>query len=673
MRMRTKIIVFFLFFLSIQHKTWSDTLSHYSAIDKNQIDAKGLWIEIYNRLKEVSQKDAKKNPKNFFHIADLYFQMKDYDNALFYAVKSLENYKLQANSTESDILNAEVLIARAQIKRKNYKVGMAGLRGILSNYQDNKYLHILLTLYFEMANVYYSDVDSKDSAELYFLKVQSIMNKYTNLFNPYILAEINFRKKKIDKAQGFFAQSITQAAENNNHILEFDSRIGLANCFIFRSLTDSAMAEIDKASSIAEYYDYPYLKLQCYKMYADIYRLHANFDTAYLYFEKYLLLSDSIGTNQINEISERLYNELKLSETKLQTEKLAAENSFQLSIILLLAISFIIGTALGIYMLSLVKKNKRLRSEMEIYTEELQVKSELLVLRADELERLNKEIKAIHQAYKNQMEGKDQIDIKLKEKSKSIMESLLYAKNIQEALFPPENVVSRLFSSFFILWKPREVVSGDFYWYKESGRHIYLALGDCTGHGVPGAFMSMLGISYLNEIISKYSGIDSGKMLDLLNDKILESLNQSGSQKVLRDGMDISLIKIDIQTGECNFAAAYNNAYLVKKNENNTIEVDDLKADRRPIGLFGKTNEAFGEIKFVLTKGTKFYMTSDGYTDQFGGENHKKFMKKRLRDYFVQIFDYPMYYQKIFLNEKFLSWRGSNEQLDDVLLIGLEI
>jgi serine phosphatase RsbU (regulator of sigma subunit) len=184
--------------------------------------------------------------------------------------------------------------------------------------------------------------------------------------------------------------------------------------------------------------------------------------------------------------------------------------------------------------------------------------------------------------------------------------------------------------------------------------------------------MSVLGISYLNEIGIKYGALSTGKMLDILNEKILKSLNQDGSQKVLRDGMDISLLRVEKNTRNAQYSAAYNNAYLLYKIDDE-INMIDLKADRRPIGLYGKYEEAFNEIKFEIPDSAKIYLASDGLTDQFGGEKHKKFMKKRLRSYLLTIYDYPMYYQKIFLNEKLLSWKGNTEQLDDILVIGIEL
>jgi serine phosphatase RsbU (regulator of sigma subunit) len=265
------------------------------------------------------------------------------------------------------------------------------------------------------------------------------------------------------------------------------------------------------------------------------------------------------------------------------------------------------------------------------------------------------------------VELKQAYDI-IEENNNEITASINYASRIQRAMLPSPEEIKGLSDNYFILYKPKDIVSGDFYWFTNVGNKLIAVAGDCTGHGVPGALMSMLGISFLEEIVN-YRGItESGKILDELRTEVQKALRQKGSKKEAKDGMDISLCVIDRSNNELQFSGAFNNLYLIRKNE-----LIEYPADRMPIAVFDLTDERFNTIHIDIKKGDLLYMFSDGYADQFGGPNNKKYKYAYLKSFLISIHKLPMLKQQQKLDEEFTSWRGANSQIDDVIIVGIKI
>ena len=248
-----------------------------------------------------------------------------------------------------------------------------------------------------------------------------------------------------------------------------------------------------------------------------------------------------------------------------------------------------------------------------------------------------------------------------------INQSIKYASRIQNALFPPERLFTQNFNSHFILYKPKDVVSGDFYYLKETQNSCIIAVADCTGHGVPGAFVSMLGISFLNEIITGKGEKNAAQILEELRQKVKISLNQTDHNSTSKDGMDIAICVINKETKRLSFSGANNPLYIFRENH-----FDEIKATRNPIGTHPK------EIDFVnneiqLQEKDKFYIFSDGYMDQFGGEKGTKFKKNRFRELIKTVHSKPFVDQHKIINNTLNNWQTNTEQTDDILVIGIEM
>lgn len=249
---------------------------------------------------------------------------------------------------------------------------------------------------------------------------------------------------------------------------------------------------------------------------------------------------------------------------------------------------------------------------------------------------------------------------------KDILDDIRYSKRIQEAIFPTAEYLKQLLSDFFILNLPRNIVSGDFYWAGEMPDKKVIAVADCTGHGISGAFMTMAGTAFLNEILSRYSSIQANEILFELRKLVMKLLKQKGEEGEAADGMDISLILIDKEKPKIQFAGANNPLYLIRNDE-----IIIHKGDRMPIGIHIFFEKPFTNVDFEIQKGDMIYMFSDGYADQFGGPKNKKFRYNQFQELLLKIHNEPLGKQNEILERTILTWKGKNDQVDDMLIMGI--
>lgn len=252
--------------------------------------------------------------------------------------------------------------------------------------------------------------------------------------------------------------------------------------------------------------------------------------------------------------------------------------------------------------------------------------------------------------------------------NEQILDSIRYAERIQSAILPPEDALSNVLSDHFILFMPRDIVSGDYYWTSMSDGRLMIAVADCTGHGVPGAFLSVMGISSLNEIVNSNKSLRAGEILEELRTYVVRSLHQKGSREEARDGIEIALCIIDLKRLSLEFAGANRPLYLVRDKE-----VIQHRGDRMPIGIYDQELRAFRTQTIPLQKGDSIYLFSDGYMDQLGGPGRKTFRVVRFRKLLREIQDHPMKEQEKILREQHESWKGNVEQIDDILVMGFRL
>jgi PAS domain S-box-containing protein len=260
------------------------------------------------------------------------------------------------------------------------------------------------------------------------------------------------------------------------------------------------------------------------------------------------------------------------------------------------------------------------------------------------------------------------IELDIQSKNKKINDSINYAKRIQNAILPDTHIIRQALPDSFILYKPRDVVSGDFPWFVQRGENIFIAAVDCTGHGVPGALLSLIGYFLLNDIIRSRQVTDPGTILDLLDEGVTETLRQDQDNSATKDGMDIALCKINTKTRTVEYAGAHRPLYVMK---NGALE--EIKGDRSPIGGgMSKNKTSFTTSKIKLNKGDSVYFSSDGYPDQFGGQEVRKFGSKRLRQLIEQTHHLSSHEAARVFDQQWEEWRGDQKQTDDVLMIGVK-
>jgi len=331
------------------------------------------------------------------------------------------------------------------------------------------------------------------------------------------------------------------------------------------------------------------------------------------------------------------------------------------------------------YVESISRMNRELEQKVKERTEEV-------VMQKEEIEAQKEEIEA-------QLDlATLQRDTIIRQKDQ-ILDSIRYAERIQSAILPPIEYLSETFTDHFILFKPRDIVSGDYYWTTRQKDKIMIAVADCTGHGVPGAFLSMLGISSMNEIVNRSGSIRANQILEQLRDFVITSLHQTGSKGETQDGIEIALCVIDTKKMILEYAGANRPMYMIRRKkkdakaavkkkrisghkifvENSSHELLHIRADRMPIGIYDQDPIPFTNHEFPLERGDSIYLFSDGYVDQLGGPSRKTFRSRHFRNLLLDIQEQPMEKQMQVLEEKLESWSGDVEQIDDILVMGIKI
>jgi len=255
----------------------------------------------------------------------------------------------------------------------------------------------------------------------------------------------------------------------------------------------------------------------------------------------------------------------------------------------------------------------------------------------------------------------------IEQQNKKITDSIHYASRIQNALLPLKKDLDNLLKkSYFILNKPRDIVSGDYYWIANKNNKVIVAVADCTGHGVPGAFMSILGIALLNEIVNKANTISANDILNQLREQLIKSLRQTGKNDKTRDGIEIALCVVDFKSKKLQYAGAFRPLYLIRNNN-----LSEIKGDYMPIGIYETEKRPFSINEMCFKENDMIYMFSDGYADQIGGPDRKTFRLKQFKELLMNIHQKPMHEQKTILENKHKEWKLDVDQIDDILVMGI--
>lgn len=298
--------------------------------------------------------------------------------------------------------------------------------------------------------------------------------------------------------------------------------------------------------------------------------------------------------------------------------------------------------------LALLKMRNDLAENERLLEQKVKERTEEVVLQKTEIETKNGELEILY---------------------KQVTDSIHYAKRIQEAILPAEQTIHNALKNAFVLYKPKDIVSGDFYWIAKKGPYTFFATIDCTGHGVPGAFMSLVGHNILKDIIDNTDALEPHEIMNRLREGVIATLHASGSEGTAKDGMDMTLCRVDFKTMELKYAAAFNPLYIVRKGE-----LLQYEADKFPIGMFIGEYKSFQSYSVQLEKDDILFIFSDGYADQFGGPKGKKFMVGNFRRLLQDLAtNKPFHQLKSELEQQLINWQQGHEQVDDILIMGVRV
>ncbi len=372
---------------------------------------------------------------------------------------------------------------------------------------------------------------------------------------------------------------------------------------------------------------------------SEVFGKQGKYDSAFFYSRLFSTLNDSFMNEDKNKQMSEMQTKFETVEKEKENELLKKDNELkevtnqrQLYVLWLVGIIGVLLLAFGIYSWNAYQQKQRANKLLE--TQKTEITQQ----------------KAI-----------------IEEKNKDITDSINYAQRIQKSLLPGEAFLKKHLPEHFIIFHPRDIVSGDFYWSLKHGGYLYIAVADCTGHGVPGAFMSMIGMSLLNEIIVERKIQNPGLILDIMREEVIRRLNPEGEES-RSDGMDIVLLKIAPDHKKMDYAAAYNGFYLIRDGK-----LQDMEADKMPIGKHEGNIDAFTKRTLTLEDGDQLYLLTDGIPDQFGGPKGKKFRYSQIEQLLLNTATLPMNEQKAIFEKSFQDWKGNLEQIDDVTLMGLKI
>ncbi len=577
-------------------------------------------------------------------------QQGNYEKAVEYFMKSLALRKqLSDKSGEADIYNALALVYTEQGELMHPKA-LENYRKALRVFMDLENKKGQAETFYQIGSLFLNkNVPILDSANVYYENFLLLANE---LSEKSLIAQAYEGLGLIKKEENNFKESESYFLKSESILLELDANYSLAsvynnlsNLFIEKENYKKALFYAEKANQLAEEYEIPAIAIQTDLLLMKIYEKLNNFKLALEHAKKYINQSDSFSNSEMKEAIARMEIKYEVREQKQIQERLKIKHLAEMKqqkIIILFVVSALILMVL-IAVITLKNYNEKRKANLL-------------------LEQKNKEI----EAKKNEIETQQ----------KHITDSIVYAKKIQTALLPPDEMMKTLLPESFVVFLPRDIVSGDFFWATQKDHLTIVTVADCTGHGVPGAFMSMLGVAFLTEIINKFKTehLTAGLILTELRKFVKSSLRQTGKDDEAKDGMDIALCIIDSEKKIIHFAGANNSLVQIRSNE-----LINYQADRMPIGIHLKEKPEFTNYVIQYQPNDVYYLFSDGITDQFGGFEGKKYMSKRFKNELLTISQSNFEEQKEILLKNLDNWTNvpelpqKFEQVDDICVIGFKI
>ena len=620
-----------------------------------------LYIKLINEIKTLdpskaltytfeAEKLSKKNKFKIHIIYDLfsehYLALSEYKKANDYAFLLLQKTKKMSGNLRHDFEGqAYEIIASVHSANGSHATAIKYQTEAINAFKKIKNDNYYILSYINLANHFIS-ADNFESAIYYYnfveenLEKEKLQNYYSYVYNGLALCYESQKNSK--KAIEYYEKSIQAVKKYSpndiSSLATAYSNLGLT----FQNVGDYSSAIFNQSEALEIF-----KKLGDKKSTADVlfnlslaYNKARMFEESNDYMMQYVILQDTIFDQDTKQTIHDLAIKYQSEKKEQQNKLLAKENEKkQLSIYFALA-----ALSLVFVILLIIFRNNRIKAKT------------------------NKKLEEQNTLIEAQKETLEEQHFLLEEKSKEITDSIKYAERIQGAILPPDQKWNYILPNSFVLNKPKDILSGDFYWIAETENHIFVAAADCTGHGVPGALISIVNFNLLNKAVLERGLESPAAILDAANIWLTESLNQTDSESQIKDGMDISLISINKKNGQILFSGANNPLYIFSGNE-----LHETKGDKFPVGAYiNEEIRSFTNKEIIAKFGDTIYLFSDGFADQFGGEKGKKYKYSQFKEALFKAKDLPIEKQKDFLHKEYRTWRGKYEQTDDILVIGIK-
>jgi len=519
----------------------------------------------------------------------------------------------------------------------------------------------------------YMGKEAYDSALYYYDQALDVISSGANISTIYNdIGSIYSKQNEFPTALKYQFDALDLARNENAQYQETSALLGLASTYEQQGNLSQAIGYYQQARDLAETTGLDPELSMAYKGMADTYAALSDYRNAFKYINLHIELDNATlqkeNENKTNTLMfsyqlDKKQDEIALLEQDKEIEQLKSKRQRAMLFSIAGVGLLLLVLAGGLYSrMNFIRRTNR----------QIQAQKEEIESQRDEIQAARDKIQEQHDMVYSQKE--------------MITDSISYAERIQSALLPSKNILDEMMGEYFVILKPKDIVSGDFYWVKEVQDHIVIVGADCTGHGVPGAFMSMLGMTLLNGLINDRCFDAPSAILDSLRHKIKVMLDQDGASDEQKDGMDVALAILNKKTREVHFAGANNPLYIVRNKElgtgkdleafaskeNEQFQLFEIKGDKQPVGTHWEETP-FTTHSIPLLEKDSIYLFSDGFIDQFGGEKRKKFMSGNFKKLLLSVQEESMDQQARILEETFESWRGEVEQIDDVSVIGVKI
>jgi len=553
-------------------------------------------------------------------MATIYLTQEIYDKALENHFKKLEINRQMGDQREvgNTLNNIGIVYSREATDSLNILFGPYYQDSVIIEKSD-KYLRIFSQAldYFQQSLAIREQINDRPG----------LAKTLNNIGNSYLYSG------KLDMARDYFERSLTVSEELNDANEIANSLLRIGTIYNYKGQYDRALNYLNQSLGFALELDIKETIRDIYENLSEVYARINNYQKALEYYKLRSAIKDTINRKEtvdmISEMQVKYETEAVMKDNQLLTTQSAlSQSKVRQQRIIIYFFIFGLFSVLSLVVLLIRQNNQKKKANFEL-------------------------------AQKNTL---------ITEQKKEITDSIQYASRIQHALLPPGDYIDTLIPERFIVYFPRDIVSGDYFWITEKNRKVICVSADCTGHGVPGAFMSMLGIAFLNEILSKQDEFHTDEILNDLRSHVIKSLHQTGKEGESQDGMDIALYIIDLEQMKLEYSGANISLYLFRNSE-----LIELKADKMPIGIHVKADIPFTRHNMDILKNDMLYTHTDGYPDQFGGPHQKKFMVKNFKNVLSEIHNRPVEDQKETLIKVFNDWKNGFAQVDDVLVVGVRI